>query len=89
MTNRVDQGATIMQQVGPQVAVMADLSQLNIEEIDKPSSSRKSARQIVCVHVAGSDRRQPARGLIGFTSSFAALKEIGYDGYPGIECRVD
>jgi sugar phosphate isomerase/epimerase len=40
------------------------------------------------VHVADSNRLQPGKGHLDFLPGFAALKEAGYDGYLGIECRI-
>ena len=40
------------------------------------------------VHVADSDRLQPEKGHIDFRPGFVALKEAGYEGYLGIECRI-
>jgi sugar phosphate isomerase/epimerase len=89
IVNRIEQGAAIARLVGPQVATMADLFHMGIEEADLPASIRANAEHIVYVHVADSNRLQPGRGHLDFQPSFAALKEIGYDGYLGIECRVD
>jgi sugar phosphate isomerase/epimerase len=89
IVNRIEQGAAIARQIGPQVATMADLFHMGIEEADLPESIRANAGHIVYVHVADSNRLQPGRGHLDFQPSFEALKEIGYDGYLGIECRVD
>lgn len=88
IVNRVEQGTAIAKQIGPEVAVMADFFHMNIEEADIPASIRASAEHIVYVHVADSNRLQPGLGHLDFQPGFAALKEIGYDGYLGIECRV-
>lgn len=88
IVNRVEQGAAIAKQVGSEVAVMADFFHMNIEEANIPASIRASAEHIVYVHVADSNRLQPGLGHLDFQPGFAALKEIGYDGYLGIECRV-
>ena len=88
IVNRIEQGASIAKQVGSEVAVMADFFHMNIEEADISASIRASAEHIVYVHVADSNRLQPGLGHLDFQPGFAALKEIGYDGYLGIECRV-
>lgn len=88
IVNRVEQGAEIARETGEPVAVMADFFHMNIEEADIATAIRASANHIVYVHVADSNRLQPGQGHLDFRPGFAALKEIGYDGYLGIECRV-
>lgn len=88
IVNRVKQGAGIARQVGPDVATMADFFHMNIEEADLVASIHASAGQIVYVHVADSNRLQPGFGHLDFGPGFRALKEIGYDGWLTIECRV-
>jgi Xylose isomerase-like TIM barrel len=73
-----------VEQVGDGVAIMADFFHMNIEEAD----IRAAGQHIVHVHVADSNRLQPGKGHVDFRPGFAALKEAGYDGYLGIECRI-
>ncbi|HEV2109186.1 MAG TPA: sugar phosphate isomerase/epimerase, partial [Thermomicrobiales bacterium] len=82
-------GVAFAKQVGPEIATMADFFHMNIEEADIAASIRAAGRHIVYVHVADSNRLQPGRGHLDFRPGFAALKEIGYDGWFGIECRVE
>lgn len=89
LVNRVEQGAAIAAAVGPEIGVMADFFHMNIEEADIAASIRDSGEHIVYVHVADSNRLQPGRGHLDFTPGFSALKAAGYDGYLGMECRVD
>ena len=89
IVNRLEQGAAIAQEVGPEVGVMADFFHMNVEEADIPASIRANAAHVVYVHVADSNRLQPGRGHLDFRPGFRALKEIGYDGPLAIECRVD
>ena len=89
VVNRLEQGAAIAAEVGPEIGVMADFFHMNIEEADIPASIRANAPHVVYVHVADSNRLQPGRGHLDFRPGFTALKEIGYDGFLGIECRVD
>jgi len=67
---------------------MADFFHMNIEEADIAASIRAAGQHIVHVHVADSNRLQPGKGHLDFRPGFAALKESGYDGYLGIECRI-
>ena len=89
LVNRLEQGVAVAEQVGPEIAIMADFFHMHIEEADLAASIRAAGRHIVYVHVADSNRLQPGRGHLDFRQGFAALKEIGYDGWFGIECRVD
>jgi sugar phosphate isomerase/epimerase len=89
LVNRLQQGVTIAEEVGPGVAIMADFWHMNIEEADIAASIRAAGMHIVYVHVADSNRLQPGRGHLDFLPGFRALKEIGYDGYLGLECGID
>ena len=76
----------IAREVGEGIAAMADFFHMNIEEADIAGCIRQSADHIAYVHVADSNRAQPGKGHTDFRPGFAALKEIGYDGWLGIEC---
>lgn len=89
LVNRVEQGVAIGAEVGPEVGVMADFFHMQIEEVDLAAAIRAGGDRIVHVHAADSNRLPPGRGHLDFRPGFAALKEIGYDGFLGIECRVD
>jgi sugar phosphate isomerase/epimerase len=86
LVNRLEQGVAFAEQVGDGVGIMADLFHMNIEEADIAASIRAAGPHIV--HVADSNRLQPGKGHLDFRPGFAALKEAGYDGYLGIECRI-
>jgi sugar phosphate isomerase/epimerase len=89
LVNRLEQGTAFAEQFGPEIGIMADFFHMNIEEADIAASIRAAGSRIVYVHVADSNRLQPGRGHTDFRPGFRALKEIGYDGYLGIECRID
>jgi sugar phosphate isomerase/epimerase len=89
LVNRLEQGVAFCEQVGPEVRIMADFFHMNIEESDIAARIRAARGHIVYVHVADSNRLQPGRGHLDFRPGFAALKKVGYDGYLGIECRVE
>ncbi len=89
LVNRVEQGLAIAAEVGPEVGVMADFFHMQIEEVDLAAAIQGAGERLVHVHVADSNRLQPGRGHLDFGPGFGALKEMGYDGYLGIECRVD
>ena len=89
IVNRLEQGAALAREVGPEIGVMADFFHMNIEEADIAASIHAAAPHLVYVHVADSNRLQPGRGHLDFRPGFQALKAIGYDGYLAIECRID
>ncbi len=89
MVNRLEQGLGFATPLAPEVGIMADFFHMNIEEADIAASIRGAGEHLFHVHVADSNRLQPGRGHIDFKHGFAALKEIGYDGYFGFECRVE
>lgn len=84
-----EQGSAIAREVGPQIGVMADFFHMGIEEADIAARIRANAPHLVYVHVADSNRLQPGRDHLDFQPGIRALKEIGYDGYLAIECRVE
>ncbi|MDQ3779554.1 MAG: sugar phosphate isomerase/epimerase, partial [Chloroflexota bacterium] len=91
LVNRVEQGAAIAAEVGSaaEIGVMADFFHMGIEEADIAAAIRAGGERIVHVHLADSNRLQPGRGHLDFRPGFAALKEIGFAGWFGIECRLD
>lgn len=88
LVNRVEQGVAFARAAGPGIATMVDFFHANIEEVDIAASIRAAGARVVYVHVADSNRQQPGNGHLDFGPGFTALKEIGYDGWIGIECRI-
>lgn len=86
LVNRLADGIAIAQAVGPEIGIMADFFHMGIEESDIPTSIREAGKHIVYVHIADSNRLQPGQGHTDFPAGFRALKEIGYDGFLGLEC---
>ena len=88
LVNRIEQGVDFAGAAGPGIATMADFFHMNIEEFDLAASIQAGGERIAYVHVADSNRQQPGNGHLDFGPGFRALKEIGYDGWVGIECRI-
>ena len=87
--NNLEQGVEICRAVGdPRVRIMADFFHMHIEEADIPTSLRAAGEHVAYVHIADSNRKQPGRGHLDLRPGFAALKEVGYDGYLGVECGL-
>jgi sugar phosphate isomerase/epimerase len=70
------------------VRACADLFHLNIEEDDLPKAIVAAGPWISHVHVDDSNRLQPGTGHMDFAGAFAALREIGYEGWHTLECRL-
>jgi sugar phosphate isomerase/epimerase len=85
----LDEAVGICKEVGsPNIKVMADLFQMSIEERNIAESIRRAGKYIHYVHLSDNNRLLPGYGHIDFRSAFRALKEIGYEGYMGLECAI-
>jgi len=83
------QAVELCQQVNhPHCRMMADFFHMNIEEADIPAAIRAAAGWILHVHVADNHRQTPGRGSLDLRPGFRALKDIGYEGFFGVECSV-
>src|SRR5438874_1937482 len=83
------QGVELCREVeSPACRIMADLFHMHIEEDDMPAAILEAGAMIVNVHLADSQRQLPGSGHTDFAASFRALKEIGYDGFMGLECGI-
>jgi len=85
----VEQAIEIVKRVNsPAVKVMADFFHMSIEEA-KIDEAIKKGKDFIChVHLADSNRFLPGCGHTDFKAGFSALKEIGYDKYMALECRI-
>ena len=93
MLNRLDQVGDLAGEVAREtgttsVRACADFFHLNIEEDDLPAALVAAGPLISHVHVDDSNRLQPGTGHLDFAGAFAALREIGYDGWHTLECRL-
>ena len=87
--NRLEQAVEICEELRMEyVKIMADVFHMNIEEADIPKSIREAGDYIKHVHLADSNRYAPGYGHTDFKSIFEALKDIGYEYYMALECRV-
>ncbi|HXZ44935.1 MAG TPA: sugar phosphate isomerase/epimerase family protein [archaeon] len=87
--HRLEEAVAVCQQIGsPRVKVVADFFHMNIEEADIPASIARAAGYIGHVQLADSNRLLPGQGHTDFTAGFTALRQIGYDGYMALECRI-
>lgn len=65
--------------------MMYDTFHANIEEKCIRSAVQACQDQMVHVHISENDRSTPGQGGINWDASFAALKEVNYDGWLMIE----
>ncbi len=89
MVNTLAQGAELCRATGlPSVRLMADLFHMNIEEADLAAALRDAADMVAHVHLADSSRLEPGTGHTDFAAAFAALRDIGFNSYGAMECRL-
>ncbi|MDQ3656896.1 MAG: sugar phosphate isomerase/epimerase [Chloroflexota bacterium] len=83
----VGHAADIARRVGhPRVRTLADLFHMNIEEADMAKPIREAGSWLGHVHTADNNRLEPGAGALDPHPTFAALQEIGYEGYVSVEC---
>lgn len=86
---RVEQAVDLAAAVdSPRVTALADLFHMNIEESNLAEPIRLAGSRLGHVHIADNNRLQPGAGCLDLQPSFAALKQIGYDGFVSIECSA-
>jgi D-psicose/D-tagatose/L-ribulose 3-epimerase len=64
---------------------MYDTFHANIEEKDIAEAIRTCAKETVHVHISENDRSTPGEGHVDWKTTFATLKEVGYDGWMVVE----
>ncbi|MEW6228206.1 MAG: sugar phosphate isomerase/epimerase [Bacillota bacterium] len=85
--NRLEQATQVCEEIGsPFVKIMADFYHMNIEEASIPDAIRLAKDHLVHVHLSDSNRLPPGCGHVDFAAGFAALSEIGFEGYAALEC---
>ena len=67
------------------VAIMVDTYHMNIEEDDACRAIRRVAEKLANFHISDSNRCGVGHGHIDFIPIMKTLKEVGYDGYIGLE----
>lgn len=84
--NTAEDAARFCDDVGhPNVGVLFDTFHANIEEKSIADGYRTVARHLKHVHTCENDRGTPGSGHVEWAEVFAALREIGYDGWLTIE----
>jgi sugar phosphate isomerase/epimerase len=85
LLNRIDDVLPFVKPLGATVKILADPFHMSIEEANIADAIRAAGSHIGHVHLADSNRRPAGLGHTDFRAIFAALKEIGYDGYVSAE----
>ena len=68
--------------------VLADFFHMSIEEADIAESIRYAGDSIKHIHLGDNNRLLPGYGSIDWKKCFAALNEIGYEGFLNLECST-
>src|SRR3954470_13513999 len=82
LTNTAADLASLVRDVGhPSVRMMYDTFHAHIEEKDPRAALQECKDVLVHVHLSENDRSTPGAGQVDWETTFAALKEIDYDGW--------
>ena len=85
--NTAEETERFLQEVGSaMVGLHLDTFHMNIEEVSIEGAIRKHAKRLMHMHLADSNRWVPGMGHLDFHSVLSTLREIGYQGYLGLEC---
>jgi D-psicose/D-tagatose/L-ribulose 3-epimerase len=86
LVNTMDDLAALVRRVGhPNIRAMYDTFHANIEETDPIGALTRNRAEVVHIHISENDRGVPGRGSVPWAETFAAIREIGYDGWLTIE----
>jgi D-psicose/D-tagatose/L-ribulose 3-epimerase len=90
LTNTAADGARLCRDVGhPRCRLMYDTFHAHIEEKDPRAALQDCKDVLEHVHVSENDRSTPGAGQVDWDTTFAALREIGYDGWYTVEAFGD
>ena len=90
LTNTAADLAALVREVDhPNCRMMYDTCQAHIEEKDPRAALEACKDVLVHVHLSESDRSTPGTGQVHWETTFAALREIGYDGWAMVEAFGD
>lgn len=84
--NNLDEAAELLAKLqSDHVGIMADVFHMNIEDDHIADSLRRNRAFIRYLHTADSNRKAPGLGHTDFIEILTTLREIGYDGWLGME----
>jgi D-psicose/D-tagatose/L-ribulose 3-epimerase len=84
-----DAAALVREVDHPNCRLMYDTFHAHIEEKDPRAALQACRNVLVHFHASENDRGTPGRGQVAWDDTFAALREIGYDGWIVIEAFGD
>lgn len=86
LVNTMDALGTLVERVDhPNIKAMYDTFHANIEETDPIAALVDNKQHVTHIHISENDRGVPGRGNIPWKETFAAISQIGYDGWLTIE----
>ncbi len=86
MLNTLDAGVRLLGSLSTRnVALLADLFHMNIEEVNLADALRGARGHLGHVHFVDSNRRPAGLGHLEYPPIVAALREIGYNGFASAE----
>ena len=86
LLNTMDDIAAFVRRVDhPNIRAMYDTFHANIEEADPIGALIRNRAEVVHIHISENDRGVPGRGNIPWAETYAAIRDIGYDGWLTIE----
>jgi D-psicose/D-tagatose/L-ribulose 3-epimerase len=84
--NTLDQGIRLVDEVDhPNCKIHLDTFHAHIEEKDPAAAIRRAGSRIAHVHISENDRGVPGTGSVAWDGTFAALRDVGYDGWLTVE----
>lgn len=84
--NTLDQAIACINEVDhPNCRIHLDTFHAHIEEKDPAAAIRRAGSRIAHVHISENDRGVPGTGSVAWDGTFAALHDIGYDGWLTVE----
>jgi len=88
--NTVADNAAVVDAVAhPNAGLIADTFHMSIEEADPAAALRAAGDRVVHVHLGDNNRLLPGHGRLDWPAIFAALRDIGYEGYVNLECSTE
>jgi D-psicose/D-tagatose/L-ribulose 3-epimerase len=88
--NTLDEAIACIDEVGhPNCRIHFDTFHAHIEEKDPAAAIRRAGSRIAHVHISENDRGVPGTGSVAWDGVFAALHDIGYDGWLTVEAFGD
>lgn len=86
LANDVAGGLEVVERVNHEnLGLLYDTHHMHIEEKDVADAIRRAGKHVKHVHTSENDRGCPGSGQVAWADTFAALKEIDYDGWLMIE----